>query len=63
VALLLLGGIVAVRAIDHWTRAERAMRLGQDLPSSHFPAVLALLVGLGAALLAVVIVLDALGRP
>ena len=63
VALLLLGGIVAVRAVDHWARAERAMRLNQDLPSSHFPALLALLVGLGAVVLAVVVILGALGKP
>ncbi|WBB56833.1 DUF202 domain-containing protein [Verrucosispora sp. WMMD573] len=48
VALLLLGGVVAIRAVDHWARTERAIRLGEELPASHFPAVLALTVGLGA---------------
>lgn len=61
VALLLLGGAVAVRAVDHWARAERAMRLGQDLPASRFPAVLALLVGLGALLLVVAVLIEAVG--
>ncbi|WP_446213063.1 YidH family protein [Micromonospora sp. IBSANI012] len=51
VALLLLGGTVAVRAVDHWARTERAIRLGEELPVSRFPAVLALIVGLGALLL------------
>ncbi|MEV1286433.1 DUF202 domain-containing protein [Micromonospora sp. NPDC049679] len=51
VVLLLLGATVAVRAVDHWARAERAMRLGHDLPASRFPALLALVVGLGALLL------------
>jgi putative membrane protein len=51
ITLLLLGGAVAVRAVDHWARTERAIRLGQELPASRFPAVLALLVGLGALLL------------
>ena len=37
VALLLLGGVVAVRAVDHWARTERAMRLGRDLPASRVP--------------------------
>jgi putative membrane protein len=51
ITLLLLGGAVAVRAVDHWARTERAIRLGQELPVSRFPAVLALAVGLGALLL------------
>jgi putative membrane protein len=55
IALLLLGGAVALRAVDHWARSERAMRLGEDLPASRFPAVLALLVALGALLLIVAV--------
>ncbi|TDC77532.1 DUF202 domain-containing protein [Micromonospora sp. KC606] len=51
VVLLLLGGTVAIRAVDRWARIERAIRLGEELPVSRFPAVLALLVGLGALLL------------
>nr|WP_230416834.1 DUF202 domain-containing protein [Micromonospora tarapacensis] len=51
VALLLLGGTVAIRAVDHWARTERAIRLGEELPASRFPAVLALIVGVGALLL------------
>jgi inner membrane protein YidH len=53
IALMVLGGAVAIRAVDHWARCERAMRLGEPLPASRFPGVLAVLVGLGAALLAV----------
>jgi putative membrane protein len=57
VALLLLGAAVSVRAVDRWVRSERAIRLGQDLPASRFPAVLAIVVGLGAlALVALVII-------
>jgi putative membrane protein len=57
IALLLLGAAVSVRAVDRWVRSERAMRLGQDLPASRFPAVLALIVGLGAlALVATVVI-------
>ncbi|MFC6017634.1 YidH family protein [Plantactinospora solaniradicis] len=59
VALLLLGGTVAVRAVDHWARTERAIRLGQELPASRFPAVLALLVGLGAVLLVIAVLVQA----
>ncbi|MGI5213529.1 YidH family protein [Plantactinospora sp. CA-290183] len=61
VVLLLLGGTVALRAVDHWARAERAIRLGEELPASRFPAVLALLVGLGAALLVVAVLVQAAG--
>ncbi|WBB82054.1 DUF202 domain-containing protein [Micromonospora sp. WMMD882] len=62
IALLLLGGTVAVRAVDHWARTERAIRLGEELPASRFPAVLALLVGLGATLLVVAVLVRAVGR-
>ncbi|MEQ4302516.1 DUF202 domain-containing protein [Plantactinospora sp. B6F1] len=61
VALLLLGGVVAVRAVDHWARTERAIRLGEELPASRFPAVLALLIGLGAVLLVVAVLIQAAG--
>ncbi|MFF0154777.1 YidH family protein [Micromonospora sp. NPDC005203] len=61
VALLLLGGAVAVRAVDHWARTERAIRLGQELPASRFPAVLALAVGAGAVLLVIAVLVRAVG--
>ncbi|SDT77384.1 YidH family protein [Actinoplanes derwentensis] len=48
VLLLVLGALVALRAVDHWVRTERAMRLGVDLPRSRFPAVLAIAVAVGA---------------
>jgi putative membrane protein len=51
IALLLLGGAVAVEAMNHWFRTERAMRLGQELPVSRFPALLSVSIGLGALLL------------
>jgi putative membrane protein len=60
IGLLVLGGVVALRAVDHWARTERAMRLGQELPPSKFPAVLALAVGAGAVLLVVAVLLRAL---
>jgi putative membrane protein len=61
VALLLLGAAVAIRAVDHWSRTERAIRLGQELPASRFPAVLALAVGVGALLLVVAVLMRAVG--
>ncbi|PZW03316.1 putative membrane protein [Micromonospora phaseoli] len=60
VALLLLGGAVAIRAVDHWARTERAIRLGEELPASRFPAVLALIVGLGALSLVVAVLAGAM---
>ncbi|MGC5021163.1 YidH family protein [Micromonospora sp. DT47] len=61
VALLLLGGTVAVRAVDHWARTERAIRLGEELPASRFPAVLALLVAVGSLLLVAAVLVRAVG--
>ncbi|MER7456281.1 DUF202 domain-containing protein [Micromonospora sp. NPDC126480] len=61
VALLLLGGTVAVRALDRWARTERAMRLGVELPPSRFPAVLALSVGVGALVLVAAVLAGAVG--
>ena len=62
IALLLLGALVAIRAVDHWARTERAIRLGQELPASRFPALLAIVVGLGALLLVVAVLARAVGR-
>jgi putative membrane protein len=61
-ALLGLGGVVAVRAVDHWARCERAIRRGVDLPPSRFPAVLALLIAFGAGALVAVVLAGAVGR-
>ncbi|WP_433732260.1 YidH family protein [Actinoplanes sp. CA-051413] len=61
IALLVLGGVVALRAVDHWARTERAMRLGADLPKSRFPAILALVVAFGALLLVAAVVIKAVG--
>jgi putative membrane protein len=60
VGLLVLGGIVAVRAVDHWSRTERAMRTGADLPASPFLPILAIAVALGALLLVVAVLIRAL---
>ena len=51
-ALILVGAAIGVRAVDHWARSERAMRLREPLPQSRFPALLGLTLGLGALLLA-----------
>ncbi|MBO3736321.1 DUF202 domain-containing protein [Actinoplanes sp. NEAU-H7] len=51
ILLLVLGALVALRAVDHWVRTERAMRHGTDLPRSRFPAVLAVAVAAGAVVI------------
>jgi putative membrane protein len=58
IVLLVFGGAVALRALNHWVRCERAIRQGRDLPQSRFPAVLAVAVGVGAVLLVVVVVVE-----
>ncbi|MFF8564067.1 YidH family protein [Streptomyces albidoflavus] len=54
--LLASGVLCALRAIHHWVRCERAMRRGEDLPVSRFPAVLSLLVAVVALAMVVVVV-------
>ncbi|MDI6097751.1 DUF202 domain-containing protein [Actinoplanes sp. NEAU-A12] len=58
VLLLVLGALVALRAVDHWVRTERAMRLGADLPRSRFPAVLAVAVAAGAVVIMVAVLIQ-----
>lgn len=57
VGLLAMSLVVAVASYRRWVMLETSMRLGQTLPPSRLPAVLAVataLVGVGAALLLVV---------
>ncbi|MFF4323885.1 YidH family protein [Streptomyces sp. NPDC001568] len=56
-ALLAVGAACALRAVSHWTRCERAMRRGEDLPLSRFPVVLSLCVGLVAVVMVAVVLL------
>ena len=58
ILLLVLGGVVALRAVDHWARTERAMRLGTPLPRSRFPAVLAIVVAVGAVVLVIAVLIQ-----
>ncbi|WP_409473038.1 YidH family protein [Streptomyces sp. HC307] len=56
-ALLAAGVLSSLRAVNHWMRCERAMRRGEDLPVSRFPALLSLVVAVVAvAMVAVVLV-------
>ncbi|MER6985022.1 DUF202 domain-containing protein [Streptomyces carpinensis] len=54
-ALLAVGVLCSLRAINHWVRCERAMRRDEDLPASRFPAVLSLVVAIVAVAMVVVV--------
>jgi putative membrane protein len=54
-----LGAGCALRGIDHWIRCEIAMRTGQPLPQSRFPALLATVVAVSAVLAVVYVIADA----
>jgi putative membrane protein len=56
-ALLGAGVLCALRAVNHWVRCERAMRRGEDLPVSRFPALLGLVIGAVAVVMVVVVLL------
>lgn len=54
-ALLAAGVLCSLRAVNHWVRCERAMRRGEDLPVSRFPAVLSVAVAVVAVVMIVVV--------
>ncbi|MER5910573.1 DUF202 domain-containing protein [Streptomyces sp. NPDC001982] len=55
-ALLGAGVLCSLRAVNHWVRCERAMRRGEDLPMSRFPALLGVVIGVVAVAMVVVVV-------
>ncbi|MFK4148368.1 YidH family protein [Streptomyces sp. NPDC004065] len=54
-ALLAAGVLCSLRAVGHWVRCERAMRRGEDLPASRFPALLGVIVAFVAIAMVVVV--------
>nr|WP_098241524.1 DUF202 domain-containing protein [Streptomyces formicae] len=54
-ALLAAGVLCSLRAVNHWVRCERAMRRGDDLPTSRFPVLLGLAVAVVALAMVVVV--------
>ncbi|KUN00915.1 hypothetical protein AQI95_33600 [Streptomyces yokosukanensis] len=54
-ALLGAGVLCSLRALNHWVRCERAIRRGEDLPASRFPALLSLVVAVVAVAMVVVV--------
>lgn len=56
VALIAAGVLCALRAVNHWMRCEHAIRHGEDLPVSRFPALLSAVVALVALALIVIVI-------
>ncbi|GHJ38651.1 YidH family protein [Streptomyces sp. TS71-3] len=54
-ALLAAGVLCSLRAINHWVRCERAMRHGEDLPVSRFPALMSVVIAVVALAMVVVV--------
>lgn len=54
-ALLAAGVLCALRAVNHWVRCESAMRRGEDLPASHFPALLSVVIAVVALAMMVIV--------
>jgi putative membrane protein len=58
IPLLVLGAATALLSFGEWERKERAMRLGEPLPLSRMPRLLAWSVGVVAIIAAVLAVID-----
>ena len=57
IVLILIGGVLAAASYRHWEHTERAMRLGEELPRSPIPRLLAgVLVLIGVVGLALIVV-------
>lgn len=48
ILLITLGGLLSAASYRHWERTERAMRLGEKLPRSPVPALVAAVLTLAA---------------
>jgi putative membrane protein len=60
VPLIVFGAVVAVVAYGEWVKSQRAMRLGQPLPRSVMPRLLATVITAIAVIAAVVVLVSAL---
>jgi inner membrane protein YidH len=58
--LIVFGAVVAVVAYGEWVKSQRAMRLGQPLPRSVMPRLLAVVITTIAVIAAVVVLISAL---
>ena len=60
VPLIVFGAVVAVAAYGEWVGSQRALRLGQPLPRSVMPLLLAAVITVIAVLAAIVVLVSAL---
>jgi putative membrane protein len=60
VPLIVFGAVVAVVAYGEWVKSQRALRLGQPLPRSVMPRLLAVVITAIAVIAAVVVLISAL---
>jgi putative membrane protein len=60
VPLIVLGAVIAIASYLEWVRSQRALRLGQPLPRSILPGVLACTVACVAVAAGVVLLVSAL---
>jgi putative membrane protein len=58
---IVLGGLVAVTSYRRWRDTQRALRLGQPIPTGGPPRLLAFAIGALAVVVAVIVVIDVLG--
>src|SRR5215210_7302248 len=58
VPLVLLGALTAFTSYDRWSEKERAMRLGEPLPRSSIPRLIAIAGGVVAVVAAILAVVD-----
>lgn len=56
--LIVLGAVLGVYSFWHWEANERAMRLGEPLPTTRMPRLLAVTVAVVAVITAVLTVVD-----
>jgi putative membrane protein len=59
--LIALGGVLAAGSYAHWERNERAIRLGERLPHSPIPRLVAVVLALAALAALVLTVVDLAG--
>ena len=60
VPLIVFGAVVAVVAYGEWVKSQRALRLGQPLPRSVMPWLLAVVITVIAVIAAVVVLVSAI---
>ena len=58
--LIVFGAVVAVVAYREWVKSQRALRLGQPLPRSVMPWLLAAVITIIAVIASVVVLVSAL---